>query len=60
MLTGRVCGEIYCHPFTYYRRRQIMQVLSAHIVILEHILSQATLYADMDTFSQAIGATLHT
>lgn len=51
MLTGRVCGDIYCHPFTYCRRRQILSVLSAHIVILEHILSQATLYADMDTFS---------
>ena len=35
-----------------------MPELSAHIVSLKHILSPAIIYADIDTFFHAIGATI--
>ena len=36
-----------------------MPVLSAHFVSLKHILSPATIYADIDTSHQANGATIY-
>ena len=54
-----VCGDMYCRPYSYCRRRQFMPVLSAHIVALRHILSLATIYADIDTFFHANGTTIY-
>ena len=35
-----------------------MPVFSAHIVVLQHVLSPLTIYVDMDTFFQATGETI--
>ena len=37
------CGDIYCRPYTYCRRRQYIPVHLAHIVALKHILSTANM-----------------
>ena len=41
------CGDIYCRPHTYCRRRQFMPVHLAHIVAQKLFLPPATMYADI-------------
>ena len=37
------CGDKYCRPYTYCRRRQLMPVLSAHIIALKHTLQSVSI-----------------
>ena len=53
-----LCGDIYCCSYTYCRQRQFMQVHSADIVAIKHILSLVTIDTDIDAFYQANGQTI--